>query len=67
MVSSKKRASNNRVSKKISVLEREEKVPHQQAIAMAINMDKRHRLDSNGGYKRVARNKGKRARKRGHK
>lgn len=41
-----------RVGKKIGVLENEG-TPHKQAIAMAINMEKEHRLTNAGGYKRV--------------
>lgn len=46
------RNSPARVSKKISHL-RDEGVPEDQAVAMAINMEKRHRLTDSGGYKRA--------------
>ena len=41
-----------RVSKKIEVL-MHENVPQKQAVAMAINMEKHHRLTNYGGYIRV--------------
>ena len=47
-----RKASSARVGTKISVLEHEGK-PHKQAIAMAINMEKEHRLTNSGGYRRV--------------
>ena len=40
------------IGKKIGILEHEG-TPPKQAIAMAINMDKEHRLTPEGGYKRV--------------
>jgi len=42
----------DRVSKKISHLESEEDIPHDQAVAMAINMDKEGRLTQSGEYKK---------------
>ena len=41
----------SRVSKKISKLRHEGK-EEDQAVAMAINMEKKHRLTESGGYKR---------------
>lgn len=38
-----------RIGAKISVLEHEH-IPHKQAIAMAINMEREHRLGPNGQY-----------------
>jgi hypothetical protein len=40
------------VSKKISHLQSKEGVPHKQAVAMAINMDKEGRLTKGGKYKK---------------
>lgn len=48
----KKRSSQKRVSTKIKVL-RNEGVKQDQAVATAINMEKKHRLTNSGGYKRV--------------
>lgn len=42
--------SSEAVSKKISYLVHKEKKPVKQAVAMAINMNKEHRLTSNGQY-----------------
>jgi hypothetical protein len=49
-------AKNARVSKKISHLEHEG-TPHKQAIAMAINMEKKHRITPSGGYRHVRKGK----------
>ena len=46
------RHSPARVGKKIAILEHEGK-PAAQAVATAINMEKKHRLTDSGGYKRV--------------
>ena len=48
----RKAKSSARVGTKIGILEGEG-TPHKQAIAMAINMEKEHRLTNSGGYKRV--------------
>ena len=50
------RHSPARVGKKISHLMDEGK-PQDQAVAMAINMEKKHRLTESGGYKRVKKGK----------
>lgn len=42
----------NRVGKKIGILE-EEGAPPKQAIAMALSMERERRLTKEGGYKRV--------------
>jgi len=42
---------NERVSKKISHLVHEG-MPHKQAIATALNMEREHRITKSGGYKR---------------
>jgi len=56
--STAKRAKNRRVSRKISVLRHESpKVPQRQAVAMALNMERRHRLGPNGEYYRVKKRK----------
>ena len=46
------RHSPARVGKKIAILEHEGKPPAQ-AIAMALSMERAHRLTNEGGYKRV--------------
>jgi len=50
------RNSPARVGKKISHLMDEGK-PHEQAVAMVVNMEKKHRLTESGGYKRVKKGK----------
>ena len=50
------RNSPARVGKKISHLIHEGK-PQDQAVAIAINMEKKHRLTESGGYKRVKKGK----------
>ena len=50
------RRSPARVGKKISMLEHEGE-PHKKAIAMALEMERHHRLTQSGGYKRVKRRK----------
>jgi len=54
-----KRKAKGRVSEKISVL-RHEGVPEKQAVAMAINMGREHRLGPHGTYKRSKKRKGHR-------
>ena len=49
---SKPTMGKERVGTKIGILEHEG-TPHKQAIAMAINMEKEHRLTNSGGYRRV--------------
>lgn len=49
----------SRVSKKIRIL-RKENVPQRQAVATALNMERRHRIGPNGEYRRVGRKKSKR-------
>ena len=51
-----KRNSPARVGKKIEHLMDEGK-PQKQVVAMAINMEKKHRLTESGGYKRVKKGK----------
>jgi len=46
----------NLVSKKISHLVKEG-TPHKQAVAMAINMGKKHRITESGGYRPVKKKK----------
>jgi hypothetical protein len=48
----KSKASKKRISTKIRVL-RKEGVKQDQAVAMSISMEKKHRLTNSGGYKRV--------------
>lgn len=48
----------DRVSKKISILRREGE-PESQAVATALNMNRKHRLTKSGGYRRVGRKKRK--------
>jgi len=50
------RHSPPRVGKKIAILEQEGKPPAQ-AIAMALSMERAHRLTESGGYKRVKKGK----------
>ena len=48
------KAGQRRVSAKISHLHKAEPgMPHKQHVAMAINMEKQHRLTASGGYKPV--------------
>lgn len=61
-VSAKKRATNNRVGKKIAHLEKEGVKP-KQAVAEALNMERKGRLTSSGGYKRVHKKGGRRGKK----
>lgn len=54
---SAKQASQQRISRKIEVL-RHEDIPERQSIAMAISMERRHRLGPNGEYYRVPKRRG---------
>ena len=49
-----KKGANVRVSTKIGTLRREGK-PQDQAVAIALNMDRENRLGPRGGYRRVGR------------
>ena len=50
--SPKGKAAQERVSAKISKLHKSEpEMPHEQHVAMAINMEKKHRLTAKGEYK----------------
>lgn len=44
---------NKRISEKLSLLRREGE-PQKKAVAMAINMEKSHRLGRHGAYRRAA-------------
>jgi hypothetical protein len=52
----KSKAAQGRISKKIGIL-RDEGVKQDQAVATAINMEKKHRLTPGGGYRRVSKKK----------
>jgi len=54
----KSKAAQARVSAKISHLHKAEPaMPHKQHVAMAINMEREHRLGPSGAYKPVKRKK----------